>query len=822
MVALLGVANAQEQNAVTLTIDAGYDGYYRENHWLPVQVHIRNAGEAITGRLTVRPQSSGRVVSNAYSTPVEVARNGEKSVTLYIQARSFPPRITVELLGEADERIAQAETGILVVEPYDRLHLVVADSLTGTPNLQTVASGGRRASQARFGVQQLPALPEALAQIDLIMLTNIDSEALTLTQIDALRQYVLRGGHLIVTGGTAWRSTVASLGDLLPFLPSRAETGITAEGLADFVGVDGANLNQETPVTRGELREGAQILAQTDADIPLLVRHRMGAGVVDFLTVDPTLEPLRSWEALPRLWLTMLITRPATVGWTKGLVDFNEGATAISILPNVELLPTVDSMLLYLAFYIVLVGPVNYWVLSRLNRRGLAWVTIPLLIIGFSALSWTVGFNLRGNDVILSRLTVVQSWQDEDDAFMTQLIGVLSPRRATYSLFDTSEDMRPLRVLPPLAQTGILAQNISQSSSDIVQDAVFSARDFAVDGGIFANFSIEGRVDAPAIGGRLTLTYEDEETQALRGVIRNDSDITLQDAVLLYRGGVYNFDAPIAPGDLITLNQGDIVITPTNAFASAAPFEYTYGLPSESLQSARDFLRAQANLRSAYHILGSAPTVRVRQILDEDPQAQERARREALLKAIVRDQFSSPARANDAYLVGWANEWARDVDVVGTGWRDVAMTLYIVRLDVSVDTSNTPERVAIHPDQFTWSGLYRENIEGAGVEDMILLQGAVGDFRFVPQTGSVLSEVDELIVTLDRMSSYGRDVVLYLWDWQAGEWRDFGAGTTQIYVIDEPSNFIGEGNVVDVRVTFDGRLGTVRVRGITVQQIGNF
>jgi hypothetical protein len=812
-------------DVIRMDVDAGYDGRYRENHWLPLRVTVRNDGTAITGELVVRPETSGRVVSNAFSTPIDLPAGSEKTALLYIQARRLPPRVTVELLNSDGERLAERDASILSVDPYDKMHVIVAGALADTLNLQSVVSGGRDAFQARWTVEQIPPLPEALTAIDLIILNNIDSEAFTLGQIEALEEYVLRGGHLIVAGGSNWQSTTSAITSLLPMMPNASLSVNDVSALADFAGRPNADLRERNVITTGDVRDDATILVRDGDDNPLLVRWERGAGVVDFLTVDPTLEPLRSWSGLPELWRNVLATRPAMAGWVRGIVDYNEAAIAVAVLPGIELLPSVTSMLVYIALYVLLIGPVNYIVLSRFNRRGWAWVTIPLLIVVFSVQSWTVGFNLRGNEVIMSRLSVVQSWQGEDDAMLTELVGILSPRRETYALNNDTDDdaTRPLRVMPALEQTGILAQNITQSTSTILQTTDFSAQDITVDGGIFANFSVMGRTASPDIGGSLTLRYGDSGLQTLQGAIRNDSDdITLEDAVILARGVAYRLNEPFAPDDLITLDEDDLTLMSHERFATASPFEYSYTLPSDLLFSARDYLRTQANLQTANEILGIATNVRRRETLGDSPQAQETARREALLKSIVRDQYSSTARGNTAYLVGWTQTTNDDIRIENATWQDVTTTLYIIELDVTVDTSDAPQDVVINGDQFTWTALLRDGIEGAGPDDMILTQGATGDFRFVPQTGSVLSEVDSLIINIDRTSSYGRDVVLWLWNWETGEWRTYGDGTPQTYTIDDPEPFLGANNMVDVRVTFDGELGSVRMRGLSIEQRGQF
>ncbi|NOG49686.1 MAG: hypothetical protein HND48_09765 [Chloroflexi bacterium] len=73
-------------------------------------------------------------------------------------------------------------------------------------------------------------------------------------------------------------------------------------------------------------------------------------------------------------------------------------------------------MLAFLLAYVVLIGPVNYFILSRIGRREFAWLTVPGLIAVFTIAAWVTGFNLRGTDVTLSRLSVIESWPGAEDA----------------------------------------------------------------------------------------------------------------------------------------------------------------------------------------------------------------------------------------------------------------------------------------------------------------------------------------------------------------------------------------------------------------------
>lgn len=57
--------------------------------------------------------------------------------------------------------------------------------------------------------------------------------------------------------------------------------------------------------------------------------------------------------------------------------------------------PEIAWLVGFLVAYVVLVGPVAFFVLRRRRRPELAWVVVPLVAIMFSTGSWAVGHNLR-------------------------------------------------------------------------------------------------------------------------------------------------------------------------------------------------------------------------------------------------------------------------------------------------------------------------------------------------------------------------------------------------------------------------------------------
>jgi hypothetical protein len=290
-----------------------------------------------------------------------------------------------------------------------------------------------------------------------------------------------------------------------------------------------------------------QVFAR-DGDTPLLARRMLGAGEVDYLAADPSNAPLRGWANLPDVWFALVTDGNPLPGWSNGFVDWESAARSVEILPGYNPLPDILPLCGFLGLYIGLIGPLNYVVLNRINRREWAWLTIPLFILVFSVLSYVLGFNLRGNEVTLNRLAVVQSWHDSERAHVDELVGLLSPRRAQYTLTAGDNIVRPIP--RPLQVGGILTRN-TQSSVDIRQSEQFAAQDFNVDASFIAGFHISGTVESPQITGQASIADDlVEGQQTVRGSVRNDSTFTLTDPVILARGVALHLDQPLAPGDI--------------------------------------------------------------------------------------------------------------------------------------------------------------------------------------------------------------------------------------------------------------------------------
>lgn len=822
---LMGVlprsADAQGVTAlVGLEARAGFGGRFRENMWMPLQVRLENNGDPLEGRLVVRPERSN-AVTNTFSTPVSLPTGSRQTVPLYITMSSFGTAVTVELFDADNRLVTDVEIPVNSLTPRDRLYAVVSNAVSSSLSLTHVSGVDYLAAQVYWLPSDVPDRAAALLPVDAIVFSDIDSGLLSLAQRAALEDWVMRGGHLIVTGGIGWQATASGLLDLLPFEPTDGTVVNDIDGMATFSGFHEAASGGDYQAVSGSVREGAEVLAADSQGTPLVIRWPLGDGTVDYLTLDPGFAPLLGWAGLRDFWFTVLTTVDARPTWGGGFVSMATANSAMSVLPGVTALPEVLAMVLFLAAYIAVIGPLNYLILSRLNRKELAWITIPLCIVGFTVGAWLTGFNLRGSEAVLSRLNLVRVYQADDQAQVDQLIGVLVPRRGIYSL--AVDDARLLR---PISSRVSGSGAAAPVNVDIVQSGAFEASEFAVDASFVAGFTTSGTVDKPALTGSLSAAYVDSPVALrYRGTVRNDSDLTLESPLILVHGGLHRLDAALAPGEIRTVDfalpLADALVPPSpsvletaSGFAAASNPTYYYrrfGVRYSATQSITDILDVDSLTDT--RVWGVARAT--------DRETQELFRKRYFLETLLVDQFNAPSRGSGAYLLGWTTVPAASDTFTGAPAVTVDTTLYAVELALEPITS--PRGATVYSDRFTWALIDREGFNNTPPYQMALFAEGSLAYRFTPLPDAVLGQVDGMTLILEHADGTLDETTVSLWDWRAAEWSAVAIDPDQTrFEIADAGRFVGPRNAVEVQIARRMDAGQLLIDRIGVEQRGRF
>jgi hypothetical protein len=607
---------AQEEPAITVDVQAGYDGAYRLGDWFPVIVTIANDGPDVRGTLEWR--FSGRDDEPTFQRAIDLPRGSRKRITMDVFARDLVRSGQIRLLDDGAV-LAEQEVTVEAVDQGRFLIGVVSSDpalLNSLNSLNISASGG--ATVRHIAADALPERPVSLRGINALFLHDVDTAAFTQPQRDALAQWVQIGGQLVIGGGSAGQRTVAGLADLAPV---EVTGGITQGDLSPLGQIAGAAPPPQGAATLSEARPRENAAGLPTA-LPLVYRWMRGAGVVTFTAFD--ISSLRGWTGEPELWGRLLapidVLAPGLDARQRRL---NLLQTTLR-LPSLGL-PSAWALLLFLIGYILIIGPINYLVLRRLNRLEWAWLTVPAGVLVFASGLYVVGFGLRGGQSQVNQVAIVQGSEGQPRGFATAFVGLFSPRRASYTL------LFPSNTLVSEARTWNDLTN--ETSTSIESDAGMEVPNVLVDVGSVRTFMTESAVDVPASvesdvrndGGQIT------------GQIRNTGSQPLEDAFVI-RGSAYQSIGRLDPGASLQV-----------ALSRSGNFPWGVNVSREGLFDRQQLLSTLFE--------GGAT------------------------------RFGNPNNPNQAideqgvYLLAWSTAASVPVSVDGIAADQTALTLYLIRLD---------------------------------------------------------------------------------------------------------------------------------------------
>jgi hypothetical protein len=779
-VALPGIGRAQAAppfqqaaNPLTLDVRVGFDSYIQPDTWVPVTVTASNDGPDVVGELRIQVDAltAGRTF---YTYPLELPRGSRKQVTLYpADVVTFNNVVQIDFISER-RVVAGQKVRVQSVEQTALLVGAWSDTPGALASLGKVKSTGGKATVATVTEVDLPPVADGWSALDVLVIYDADTGKLSPEQRAALRGWIEAGGRLIVAGGASFQRTLSGLSELTP-LEATSTITVSVEPLSMAVGTPfGQQTSHDALAAAGPLASDARVL-YTSGDVPLIAWRQLGFGRVDFLAADPGLEPLRSWPAMQTLWMQILADGEARPGWAYGFSSqWDTARQAVAAVPGVSL-PSVLQLCGFLIVYVILIGPVNYIILWRLKRRELAWITVPLLVILFSAIAYLTGFQLRGSQVILHRLAVIQSWQGEDTANVETLMGVWSPRRAGYDIaLEAGYLARPL----PRDLSGALT---SVADTTIEDGQAVTLRRVQVDVGSVQPFIIEGVTqNVPRIEGHLTLSSSDRGLR-LEGDIINSSDVPMTHVGLVLAGGV---------NELADLPAGGVLHVDT-VFSS--------GTAIQSSGSGLDPYPLSPNSGYAYGPYGYENTLAA-QIADADNcydvTQSDNMRRCNLVSSVL----VSEGRGEGVYLVGWSDQVPFRTEVLNATSETYDSALYIIQMDVGLDENNQTMDT-IPPGLMTWQVLENPSGYYYGVSpyDLYLDPANTLVFRFQPVSLVPVSPIKSLVIHLTSYDTSVSAPRVEIWNYDSGHWESVQV-TWGDNRVEDAAPYVDANGGVDLRI----------------------
>lgn len=435
---------------VQLEVEVGFGQGFTAGAWAPLRVRMENFPDPehpeeqlkdLTGevQVTVMGLEGSRT---RYSRRVELPQHARKMIELPIMLPASNDALIVEMIDQSGGLIARKDLTPgarrtpgtpLGRDVVDRpLVLLAADENEVLTFPMWVA---RSASIVQIPLERLAYDFKSYDAVRLVVVRQKLTNRLTTEQLDALEDWIGLGGQLvvIVSRASAEMKLDPWLGGLLP---GRIDTTLDVR-LSDIEPGAGDEL---TLLTRWEeLYPSARVLWDSPIG-PVAVERRRGAGRVVALGLDPSsLSSAGLGSSLGRrlqMFLESVLFAPrredlrARHYWSTANID--PDFSSVLILPNIWIVSGL------LAIFVVVVGPINFFILRRKRRLELAWITIPGLSIFFFFTIYAYGLWAKGGDQYHASAEILHLSAGESQGLLLWNSIQFSPKRSVYE-FKTAE-----------------------------------------------------------------------------------------------------------------------------------------------------------------------------------------------------------------------------------------------------------------------------------------------------------------------------------------------------------------------------------------------
>lgn len=737
----------EQAEGLTVTASVAGGGIYRVGKWLPVRVTVQNDGPDMQGEVRV---SAGRGGAS-YAATLDLPRGSRKSATIYALMASFSRRLTVRVV-RGGAQVAQQQ---LVVEPHpaaDRLVGIVAAE-GSAPRLPPALPNDTRLVAVPLALAALPERAAGLSSLDTLVLDDVATTELSDVQRGALREWVARGGQLLLGGGTGAARTLAGLPDELRPVQLAGVAAVPAASLLPgSIAATDLAVAQATPLGGAEQVSGGPL----SATAPPRAERLLGKGAATFFALPLSAPALAAWQQAPALWDALLRPPPAMQpGFGPSDItpeQMIEGNVASSLvrLPALAL-PSLALLGLLLLSYILLVGPGTYLVLRLIDRQALGWVVVPAITVVFAGLAYGVGYAQRGGDVVLNQVSLVEPL-DGASARVRSFVGLFSPQRASYTL-DISGDplLRPISLQGPwdTSEQGGVFQQQRASAIDVPQ---WSMRALVA----------EANVPFSGLAARVTL-----KNGALAADISNNTGQTLRDVVLVQDINVAHV-GDLAPGERRSVafeNASGPALVQRRTKFGGAPLSYLIY---------SDLIDAQ-NTGPGQPL---PPAIQLRQ---------------GLLDAIY---SAGPIQRNAAPLLfAWADGAPLDVSLPDQRVDRQQLTLITIEPELVVEAGAVAlgqgwlDHNLLLPDPTDTQSVC---LGGQGLGVSLFGEPTVLTLT-LPRALRAL-RADELHLLPGADGPWPENITIELYDWQAAQWVKQAVRRPASVAVEQPARFLGPDN----------------------------
>ncbi|WP_234032672.1 DUF7408 domain-containing protein [Paenibacillus faecalis] len=423
-----------ESPKISIKTEPGYKGNIKQDKWNPLKL-ILTSDRDISGDIVFRVNNAHGMGEGAYVQHVELPKDTPKEITIGIPGYSYSKDNNEIVFYENSYKSGKPipfSTGKKYIQKPTMMGAVVgvlSDDQDTMNFLSTLNGKGNSLVVLPLKEEDISHDPMLLDGLDVLVINNFASDTLSEQKQEAIKKWVRSGGTLVLSGGAGYVKTAAPFQDIAPVKSSGT---IAVESLPELQKLGGKplKLDGEFTLSAAEPIKGAVVESQTSG-VPLFASRDVEQGKVWYAAYDVAMEPVASWGGHSDVWASVLrsdLPLSSNVYYGSMIDRFSY---ILDYFPSLTM-PSFQTLMWLLIIYALIVAPVLYYILKKMDKREWSWFLIPLIAIVASGTVYMIGSADKTKE--MAHTINIMELDGQGNAVKSTASAFFTPRSGDYEL----------------------------------------------------------------------------------------------------------------------------------------------------------------------------------------------------------------------------------------------------------------------------------------------------------------------------------------------------------------------------------------------------
>jgi len=537
---ILPVEQASAAATIEVQAKVGINGKAKYQSVVPLQVTVKNNGADFSGDMVINASGSYEAAS-ALVLPIDIAAGEEKTFDFYLDGLADYNYSNADVFAfyegsiEQGKKVAYKGTKQLqgnFLDPSSVFIYTLTDKSDRLSAFLRLSQSAPQSNVEVFNLNQikdytLPEDAQGYAMADVIAIDEIAIADLSQKQQESLLKWVQDGGTLLLGAADQVNTTAGIFKDYLPLALSQQMTSVSADSLSKLAG--GGIFTQPISVYTATENQGSISVLRDDNTI-LASKKKVGSGEIIQTAFSLGDQPLASMEGYAALISKILniqsFSQQGMMANGQPMMDqiSYELRNVNELFPSFEV--SVSYMLIVIILYILIIGPILYFILKKIDKREHAWWIIPAISVVLSIVLFIFGAKDR---IVQPQIQQSAFYKINDDSSLNgyYVESILTNRSGDF-VVNTDKDTSAIALrsnnnfsgtIGDLHESSYIKENANGSTLTLRDLSYWSVQSFA---GKTAPQNI-GKMD-------IDITLKNER---LTGTIKNNFPFALKDVTLI-------------------------------------------------------------------------------------------------------------------------------------------------------------------------------------------------------------------------------------------------------------------------------------------------